>query len=154
MQGVFFVRTTREKTPIYYSTEETFEVGGSKTLHQSGNDKAAIFAAGITLVEAMKAYDELKKEGIDVAIVDLYSVKPVDEKTINMMAEKTKNVIVVEDHYPYGGMGEAVKSVLKSNPNFIHLAVTKIPRSGTPEELLAYEEIDAAAIVKAVKSIK
>jgi transketolase len=149
--GVSYMRTTREKTPIIYTENDHFPIGGSKIVRQSEKDIATIVAAGITLHEALKAYEQLQAAGINVAVVDLYSVKPIDAKTIIAQAEKTKKIIVVEDHYPAGGIGEAVKSVLKTDVYMMHLCVNKIPRSGTPEELLAYEEIDAAAIVNAVK---
>lgn len=154
--GIVYLRTTREKTPVLYKQNETFSAGGSKILKQSATDIAVVFTAGITLVEAVKAYEELKKEGINIAVVDLYSIKPVDKKTVNKLAAKTGNVIVVEDHYPMGGIGEAVLSSIQhptSKINFIHLAVSKIPRSGSPEELLGFEEIDSKAIVKKVKEI-
>lgn len=150
--GISYLRLTREKTPILYNENETFSIGGSKVLFQSDKDTAVIVAAGITLHESIKAYNELQKENISVAVIDAYSVKPLDEKTIKSFAEKTKKVIIVEDHYPYGGLGEAVKSALSGmNIEIRHLAVTKIPQSGKPAELLRFEEIDAEAIVKAAK---
>ncbi len=151
-KGLFYLRTTREKTPILYSSNEQFKLGGSKIIHQSDQDLVTVFAAGITLHNALKAYEDLKKNGISIAVVDLYSVKPLDTETIRQMADKTKKVIVVEDHYPAGGLGEAVLSILPRDVNFIHLAVSKNPRSGKPEELLNYEEIDVAAIIKKVKN--
>ncbi len=153
--GLFYLRTTREKTPIIYDSKEEFKIAGSKVLKQSANDQAVVFTAGITLHEGLKAYDELKKEGADVAVVDLYCVKPLDEETVKKLAKKTKKVIVVEDHYPYGGLGEAVKSALAGMDVAVtHLAVTQIPRSGKPEELLAFEEIDSLAIINAVKETR
>ena len=170
--GLFYMRTTREKTPVLYTPQEKFKIGGSKVLRESKKDTAVVFTAGITLHEALKAHEELKKQGINIAVVDLYSVKPIDNITIQQYSSKLKNVIVVEDHYPAGGIGEAVSSVilsvsrhggrpigskkdsiasLQNDINFTHLAVRSLPRSGTPEELLSYEKIDAAAIVKAVK---
>ena len=91
-------------------------------------------------------------------VLDVYSVKPLDVQTINRLTKEIKNVIVVEDHYPAGGIGDAVSSLLVTNhqsliTNFVHLCVRKLPRSGTPEELLHYEEIDAEAIVNAVKKL-
>jgi len=194
--GVFYMRTTRNPTAIIYKPDEEFKIGGSKILCQSPNDKVVVFAAGITVHEALKAYELLKKERISICIVDLYSIKPIDQSTIQQLAIKIKNVIVAEDHYPYGGLGEAVLSTLlkqtidgrkskidledrglkidnknlssnfhPQNPpstlnplssnefNFIHLAVKKIPHSGSPEELLHFEEIDSDAIVKKVKQI-
>lgn len=167
--GLFYLRTTREKTPVIYSNDEEFEIGGSKILRQNDNDKAVIFAAGITVHEALKAHEELNKEGVNIAVVDLYSIKPIDGKTVQQLSNKVKNVIVVEDHYPTGGLGESVLSALQSSSfqpqnqvsssqfpasRFVHLAVNKIPRSGTPQELLAYEQIDSKAIIKAVKSFR
>jgi transketolase len=151
---IVYLRLTREKTPIIYSFQENFPIGGAKILRESPSDQAVIFTAGITLFEALKAYETLKYEGINIAVIDLYSLKPLDEKIINQFAQKTKNVITVEDHYPAGGIGEAVKSCIKiSDVNFISLSVSKIPRSGTMEELLHYEEIDSEAIVKHIKTI-
>jgi transketolase len=150
-KGLFYLRTTRAKTPIIYSADEQFKLGGSKIIHQSDQDIVTVFSAGITLHEALKAYENLKKDGISIAVVDLYSVKPLDAETVQQMAQKTKKVIVVEDHYPAGGLGEAVSSILSPGVDFVHLAVKKLPRSGKSEELLNYEEIDAAAIIKTVK---
>ncbi len=158
--GLFYLRTMREKTPVLYKEQEKFEVGGSKILRQSGKDKAVVFATGITLHEALKAYDELNKKGINIAVVDMYSIKPFNHKTIStlkQLAKKTGNVVVAEDHYPTGGLGEAIAAEITRNKiqvtNFDHLAVTKIPRSGKPEELLSYEQIDAKAIIKSVKDL-
>lgn len=151
-KGIVYVRTTREKTPILYNSNDEFKIGGSKTLFQSNDDTSVIFAAGITLHETVKAYQQLKKEGISVAVVDLYSIKPLDTDTIQRLSQKIKNVIVVEDHYASGGIGEAVKSVIKDDVNFIHLAVRKTPRSGTSQELMAYEEINAENIIRSARS--
>ncbi len=155
-QGICYLRTTRGKMPIIYEDNEKFEIGGSKVLKQSDNDVAVVFAAGITLHEALKAYETLKKDGVEIAVVDLYSIKPIDNKTIIDLAKKAKNVLVVEDHYPSGGLGEAVLTSISNFQflisHFIHLCVKKIPQSGKPEELLRFEEIDSLAIVKKVKS--
>ncbi len=150
--GLFYLRTTREKTPVIYDEKETFVVGGSKILRQTDQDIATVIACGITLHEALKAYEQLKKDGIPISVVDLYSIKPLDEKTLYQQAKKTKNILVVEDHYEAGGVGEAVLSVLNNNQKIIfnHLCVRKLPRSGNPDELLNYEEINSAAIINAV----
>lgn len=153
-KGMVYIRTTRKDTPILYGPEEKFPIGGSKVLKQSSNDVAAVVAAGVTLFEALKAYDELAKGGIFIRVIDAYSIKPIDATTMQKAAQETKKIITVEDHFEEGGLGEAVKSALAGNSigeKFISLAVRKMPRSGKPEELLAYEEIDSAAIVKAVK---
>ena len=155
--GLFYLRTTRGKTPVIYQRDEEFKIGGSKILKQPENSKALVIAAGITVHEALKAYEQLTKEGIGITVVDLYSVKPIDQSTIQQLAINNKNIIVVEDHYPAGGIGEAVLSAISNNltikqfNNFIHLSVTKTPRSGRPDELMAYEEIDSDTIIKSVK---
>ncbi len=152
--GIVYLRTTREKTPVIYDSKEKFEVGGAKVLKQSDEDKAVVFAAGVTVHEALKAYEKLQRENIDIAIVDLYSVKPLDEETVRQLSRKVKNVVVVEDHYPAGGLGEAVKSTLTGfSVNLNHLAVTKTPRSGKPEELLRYEEIDSTSILASIRNL-
>ncbi|HYF05745.1 MAG TPA: transketolase C-terminal domain-containing protein, partial [Patescibacteria group bacterium] len=148
------IRTTRKDTPVIYSPEETFSIGGSKIVRTSEQDSVTVVATGITVHEAIKAYEELEKEKIFIRIIDAYSVKPLDKKTLNQAAFETKAVLVVEDHYPEGGLYEAVSSAL--NKSFVPvygLAITKLPRSGKPEELMAYEKIDADAIAEKVKKI-
>jgi transketolase len=150
--GISYLRLTREKSKNLYKEGEQFPIGGSKVLKSSEKDKAVVIGAGITLHEALKAYDELKAKGTDIAVIDAYSVKPIDSKTIGEHARKTGHVIVVEDHYPDGGIGDAVLKVIQGIPNvkFTHLAVNKIPRSGQPNELLQYEDIDAQAIINII----
>jgi transketolase len=151
--GIVYIRTTRGGTPVIYDTEELFPIGGSKTLQKSEEDVATVVAAGVTLHEALKAYEMLKKEGILIRIIDLYSVKPPDEKTLREAAQSTRFLITVEDHYPEGGIGEAVKSVLSGSPTPVYcLAVHKKPKSGKPSELLDYEGISDKAICDTVKS--
>jgi transketolase len=155
-ESISYLRTTRAETPVIYKSDEEFKVGGCKILRSSKNDQACIVAAGITVFEALKAYDELQKKGIVVAVIDLYSVKPLDAQMLKKIGDQSgKKLVTVEDHYLEGGIGESVCYALR-NENFkIHcLAVTQLPRSGKPEELMAYEEIDAAAIVKAVLQLQ
>ncbi|MFA9288259.1 MAG: transketolase [Weeksellaceae bacterium] len=150
-QGISYLRLTREKTPILYANTDQFPVGGSKVLKQADTDKAVVVAAGITLHEALKAHATLAEKGTTVAVIDAYSVKPLDKKTIQAQAEKTGHVIIVEDHYPDGGLGDAVLQALQGmEVKITHLCVKHNPRSGEPAELLRYEEIDAEAIVKAL----
>ncbi len=151
--GNVYIRTTRMSTPILYDKNDIFEIGGSKVVKQSENDMATICAAGVTLHEALKAYEELKKENIIVRIIDLYSIKPIDEKTILKAQRETKALITVEDHFAEGGLGEAVKSVASEDSPVHILAVKKMPRSGKPFELLDYEEISSKSIIDKVKSI-
>lgn len=155
-EGNVYIRTTRKETPITYSVSEEFPIGGSKTLRSSAKDVVTVIGAGVTLFEALSAYDELQKEGIAIRVIDLYSVKPIDIEVLKKAANETKAVIVVEDHYAEGGIGEAVRTGLDEvgASTLVHsLAVRKMPRSGKPDELLAYEEINAAAIVKKVKEL-
>lgn len=153
-QGMVYIRTTRQDTPILYSNNERFPIGGSKTLRSSDKDKATVIAAGITLHEALTAYEELRKEDIYVRIIDVYSIKPLDAGVLQKAARETKAMVIVEDHFAEGGIGEAVMSALANENLRIHsLAVRKMPKSGTPDELLDYEEISSKAIVKKVKEI-
>lgn len=150
--GIVYIRTTRKETPIIYRPEDEFPIGGSKVLRRSDRDVATVIGAGITLHEALEAYEALQKEGILIRVIDLYSIKPMDEKALRQAVSGTKSIITVEDHYPEGGIGEAVKGALVTYPVPVYsLAVEKKPKSGKPEELLDYEEISQKAIVKKVK---
>ncbi|MEI6327279.1 MAG: transketolase [Candidatus Roizmanbacteria bacterium] len=153
-KGLMYMRTTRAKTPVIYGPDEVFTLGGSKVHGDpDGTKDAVLIAAGITLHEALKAQKALLSQGKRVAVIDLYSVKPVDEKTINAACDGSKKIIVIEDHYAEGGMANAVQSVLRNRKSeFISLAVRRLPCSGKPVELLEYEEIDAAAIIRAVET--
>ena len=153
IKGVCFLRTSRPKTPVIYGNDEQFPAGGAKVLRTG--DKVTIVSAGVTLFEALKAADTLKAEGVNVTVIDAYSIKPLGKKEILAAAKKTGNtVITVEDHYSEGGLGDAVAGELSSEGIKVHkLAVVGIPRSGKAEELMAAFGIDAAAIVKKVKSL-
>jgi transketolase len=161
--GIVYLRTTREKTPVIYEHGEEFPIGGSKIVRSSDQDQAAVIGAGITVHEAIKAYDRLKDEGITVRVIDAYSVKPIDVQTLHQAARDTEgNLVVVEDHWIEGGLGAAVLDAFAGTSNtpiydgpqlqLIKLAVRDMPGSGTPEELLHAAKIDADAIVEAVKS--
>jgi transketolase len=153
-RGIVYIRTTRMPTPVVYGADETFVIGGSKVLRTSDRDVATVAAAGVTLHEALKAYDELKEQGILIRVIDLYSVKPLDEATLRDAAKSTDFIITVEDHYPAGGIGEAVSSALAPLAVPVYsLAVNKRPKSGMPAELLDYEEISHKGIVSKVKEI-
>ncbi len=153
-KGLVYLRTTRKTTPILYAPEEEFPLGGCKVLRRSGEDQATVVAAGVTLFEALEAYEDLKKEGISIRVIDLYSIKPIDRKTLEEAAEATGVLITVEDHFAEGGLGEAVTSALSSRPTRVFsLAVRKKPMSGKPEELLDYEEISRKAIVQRVREV-
>lgn len=155
-EGIVYLRTTRGATPILYGPEEGFRVGGCKVLRSSEEDDATVVAAGVTVHEALAARDVLKEEGIAIRVIDLYGVKPLDRETLLAAADETGAVITVEDHYPYGGIGEAVGTLLAEagfGGLFRMLAVSKKPRSGTPEELLAFAGIDREAIAATVREL-
>lgn len=149
-EGISYIRTTRPKTPVIYDNDEEFHIGGSKVLRYSKNDEVTVVAGGITVHEALKAYEGLKTEGINIRVIDCYSLKPIDAETLIKASEETKHIITVEDHYPEGGIGEAVAS-LGLKPHI--LAIRRMPHSGRPEELMAEQEIDAAGIMKKVKEL-
>ncbi|MCK5505220.1 MAG: transketolase, partial [Thermodesulfovibrionia bacterium] len=153
-KGIAYIRTTRSATPIIYDKEERFSIGGSKVLRQGQDDVITVIAAGITLHEALQAYDELKKENIHVRIIDLYSIKPVDQGTLKQAARSTRAFITVEDHFSEGGIGEAVRSAMsESHVPVYSLAVRKTPQSGKSTELLDYEGISKNAIISKVRSL-
>ncbi len=154
-RGIAYLRTTRPKTPVIYSNDEEFPIGGCKILRSSPHDGATVVAAGITLHEALKAYAQLQAEGIPIRVIDLYSVKPIDADTLIRCGQETNGLIItVEDHYPQGGIGEAVAMALQGHGVRVHaLAVRELPRSGKPEELLAAYGIDAAAIARTVRQL-
>ena len=153
--GISYLRTTRADTPVIYEPTQEFSIGGSNVIRESDEDQVCIISAGITLYEALKAYDELKEKGIRVSVIDLYSIKPIDRDTILRHAKKAHNrVVTVEDHYLQGGLGEAVCYELKNEGITIDvLAVKEISRSGKPQELLAFHKIDHIAILQAVYSL-
>jgi transketolase len=140
---------------VIYKNDESFPIGGAKVLRQNAGDKVTVIAAGVTLFEALKAADALKNEGIGITVIDAYSIKPLGKDVIRAAAQKTNNtVITVEDHYAEGGLGDAVAGELSPAGITVHkLAVMTLPRSGKAAELLAHFGIDAAAIVKKVKSL-
>ncbi len=152
-KGNSYIRTTRMSTPVLYTNKELFKIGGSKVLREDSSDIITVCAAGITLHEALKAYEELLKENIHIKIIDTYSIKPIDEKTIRNASLKSKAVITVEDHFPEGGLGEAVCSIEGIDCPVYILAVRKMPRSGTPDQLMNYESISKEAIIKKVREV-
>jgi transketolase len=148
-----YLRTTRPSTPILYKKDEDFPIGGSKVLKRSQKDIAAVIAAGITVHEALKAYEELKKDNISVRVIDAYSVQPVDSKIQKEVTKAGKRAVVVEDHFRSGGLGDAVASLLSGKADLVHLAVDQLPRSGEPQELLEKYGISAKHIKQAVKHL-
>jgi transketolase len=160
--GISYLRTTREKTPILYNADSAFPVGGSKVLRQSASDRVTVVAAGITVHEALKAYDQLQTEGVAIRVIDAYSVKPIDAATLQQAAQATGGrIITVEDHWIEGGLGDAVLEAFSGDeqhprtsalPSITKLAVRDMPGSGKPDELLDAAGISARHIVAAVKA--
>ena len=154
--GPAYMRTSRPKTPVIYANDDSFTIGGLKVLRETDTDVATVIGAGITVFEALKAYDQLRAAGIAIRVIDLYSVQPVDKAALIAAARATGGrLITVEDHYAAGGIGDAVAgAVADAGFTVQRLAVREIPRSGKPEELLERFGISAAHIVDAVKTLK
>ena len=154
-RGIVYLRATRPKTPVIYPNSEKFPIGGAKVLRRSDRDLATVVAAGVTLFEALAAHDELARQGIALRVIDAYSVKPIDRATLLEAARATRNtLIVVEDHYYDGGLGDAVLSALAEDAvRVIKLAVRDIPTSGKSEELLDAAGISARHIAAAVRRL-
>jgi transketolase len=154
-RGIHYLRLTRPKAPILYGNDETFPIGGLKVLRRSDRDQVTIIAAGVTLVESLKAHAQLARDGIAVRVIDLYSVKPLDAEGIRAAARATGGrVLTVEDHYDEGGLGDAVLNALAGEPASVtKVAVRDIPRSGKPDELLHMFGLDASSIVAKVREI-
>jgi len=153
--GMVFIRTSRPKTPVVYDSHEMFSVGKAKVLRHSDNDKVTVVGGGITLAEALKAYDMLKAQGILIRVVDIFSVKPIDKALLIESARRSRNTIVtVEDHYYEGGIGDAVAGAVAPEGVKVHkLAVHEVPRSGKPDELVDAYGISAAKIVDRVRAL-
>jgi transketolase len=157
VDGIAYLRTLRPATEVLYDPDEDFEIGGSRVLRSSDDDDVAIVAAGITVREALAAADRLAEDGITARVIDLYSLKPVDVGTLAAAAEATNGrIVTVEDHWPEGGLGDAVLAALADSeepPRVVKLAVQGMPSSGKPEELLAAAGIDAEHVATAARRL-
>lgn len=154
LEGIRYLRTSRGDTPVIYSPTEEFPVGGSKVLRASDEDRLTLVAAGVTLHEALAAAESLDREGIQVRVIDLYSVKPVDRDTLREAAEQTGCLVTVEDHREEGGIGDAVLDAFLDGrpvPRLVRLAVRTMPGSATPAEQLHAAGIDAESIAAAAR---
>jgi transketolase len=151
--GPMYMRTSRPKTPVIYAADEAFPIGGLKVVRQSDTDVATVIGAGVTLFEALKAYEQLKAEGVHIRVVDLYSIQPIDAAALVAAGLATgRRLITVEDHYLVGGLGDAVaRAVAPAGLTVTRLGVAEIPRSGKPDELIDHYGISARAIVAAVR---
>jgi transketolase len=150
--GPAYMRTSRPKTPVIYGPDDTFRIGGLNVLREAGSDVATVIAAGVTVFEALEAYEQLARQDVNIRVIDLYSVQPIDAAALVRCASETKGrLITVEDHYEAGGIGDAVAAAVAGHGFSVHrLAVREIPRSGAPEQLLDYYGISARHIVDAV----
>jgi transketolase len=156
LPGISYLRTTRGNTPVLYDPDEEFPIGGARVVRSSESDDVTLVGAGITLHEALAAADALAEDGISARVVDLYSVKPVDSETLLDAADSTGGIVVAEDHWPEGGLHEAVLEVLAAagaQTRVTGLAVRGMPTSGTPAELLDQARIDRAHIAEAARSL-
>lgn len=156
LPGITYIRTSRPKTGLLYSAGEKFPVPGFHVLRQSAKDAALVIGAGITVHEALKAYEQLKSENISVRVVDLYCVKPIEGLRLAEHLHACNNfLITAEDHYPEGGLGEAVISALAeveaAPARFKKLAVNGLPHSGKADELLDAFGISSRHIAEAVR---
>jgi transketolase len=155
LPGISYIRTTREATAKLYDEGERFPIGGSKVLRSSDGDRATIVGAGVTVYEALKAAEELAGEGTAVRVIDAYSVKPIDEATLAGALRETGFVVVVEDHWVDGGLGDAVLQALAGEGELsgrvLKLAVTEMPGSGKPEELRDWAGISGPKIAGAIR---
>ncbi|HXE94695.1 MAG TPA: transketolase [Gaiellaceae bacterium] len=155
-EGIVFLRTLRPNTPVIYGPDEEFEVGGSKVIRSSEDDNVTIVGIGVTVHEALEAAATLDEEGISARVIDAYSVKPIDADTLQAASEATGRIITVEDHFPEGGLGDAVLAALAEkdeHPHVLKLAVREMPRSGKPDELLNAYGIDAEHIAEAARQL-
>jgi transketolase len=153
--GIVYMRTTRGAYPVLYGEDEVFEVGGSKVVRQSKDDQVTLIGAGVTLHNCLAAAETLAGEGISARVIDLYSVKPVDERTLRAAAKATqRRFVVAEDHYPQGGLAAAVLEALADDPPRVaHCAVRGLPGSGKPEELMDAAGIGAKHIAEAARQL-
>jgi transketolase len=157
LDGISYLRTTRGNTPVIYGPDEAFEIGGSRVVRESETDEVLLVGAGITLHEALKAADALAEDGISARVVDCYSVKPIDVNGLRgAAAEAGGRVVVAEDHYPEGGLGDAVLEAFGDvdiHARVVRLGVSEMPGSGKPAELLADAGIDAGGIAEAASAL-
>jgi transketolase len=154
--GISYLRTLRPKTPVRTPSDEEVRIGGSRVLRSSEDDDLTIVACGITVGEAEKAAEQLEADGTHARVIDCYSIKPIDADTLRRAADETGAFVTVEDHWPEGGLGEAVLSAIAEDgqrPPLIKLGVRDMPVSGEAAELMNAAGIDAEAIVEAAKRV-
>jgi len=153
--GISYLRTLRGATTVRTPPEEPVRIGGSRLVRSGEHDDVTIVACGVTVDEAVAASVVLRAEGIEVRILDCYSVEPIDAAALRAAAGQTRLVVTVEDHWPQGGLGEAVAAALAqtpAHPPVVRLAVRTMPASATPREQRALAGIDAEAIAATVRA--
>lgn len=155
IQGPVYLRLSRLATPLIYDENEKFEIGKGK---QFGNGTdATVIATGVTVIEALKAKEELAKEGINIRVVDMHTIKPIDKEIIIKSAKETNKIITIEDHNIIGGLGTAVCEVLSEEypKKVVRMGIKdEFGTSGKAEELMKYFKITSKDIVEEIKKNK
>ena len=156
--GIRYLRTTRGAYPVLYEPTVEFRVGGSHTLRSSSEDQITLIGAGVTVHQCLAAAEALNRDGIAARVIDVYSIKPIDEDSlIDALRDTHGRVVIAEDHHPEGGLGSAVLEALTGHHmpplRLAHLAVRIMPGSGTTSELLAAAAIDGASIERAARDL-
>lgn len=154
INGPVYVRLARLATPIIYDENQKFEIG--KAIQIGDGIDATVFATGVTVSEGIKAQEMLKKEGINIRVVDIHTIKPIDKDIIIKCAKETKKLISIEDHNVIGGLGSAISEVLTEEypTKLIRLGINDtFGRSGKAEKLMEYYGITASDICKCIKNI-
>jgi transketolase len=154
--GISFMRTTRGAYPVLYDNDDSFPVGGSRVVRQSNEDQVVLIGAGVTLHNCLAAAETLAGEGIKAGVIDLYSVKPIDTKTLGTAITEVGKLVVAEDHYPEGGLAAAILEAMADHPDHFllaHCAVRGLPGSGKPDELMDAAGISAAHIAEAARKL-
>jgi transketolase len=153
-KGISYMRTLRGKTQVRTPADEDVSIGGSRVAHEG--DDVAILACGITVDQAVEAAEQLDGDGVSARVIDCYSIKPVDAEAVRAAARECGALVTVEDHWPEGGLGDAVLEALaeaEDRPVVRKLAVREMPTSGKPDELLHAAKIDAEAIAEAARDL-
>lgn len=152
-----YIRLARHKTPVITTDGSPFIIGRANILWQADKPEVAIFACGALVHQALQAANKLAGENIKVTVVNLHTIKPLDEKTIHEVVATAKAVVTVEEHQAAGGLGSAVAEFLtKTYPVPMEFVAVKdeFGQSGEPSELLEHYGLDVNAIVSAVKKVK
>lgn len=152
IQGPVYLRLARMETPILYDENTKFEIG--KAIQIGEGTDGTVFATGITVSEAIKAQEILKQEGINIRVVDMHTIKPIDKEIIIKSAKETKKLISIEDHNIIGGLGSAISEVLTEEypTKLIRLGIKDVfGKSGKAEELIKYFGITADNIIEVMK---